>query len=175
VTAETFDPSKLDDPGPPLPIALQLLDLATERLSEVAVGNIETLDWEEAVRHLAQLRAAVGSLQELDSLLVRRIYLAGPHGKDVAELDGIGRISIGRSQEREHWDERGVARAVIDRHMANTTGEAPDPWDVAEWLLEVYGVKYCRLTPLRALGLEPDAFCDTTPGKPVVSLPSRHR
>jgi hypothetical protein len=172
---ETFDAAALDDPGPPLPIALTLLQLATQRLSEAAVDNIEPLDWEDAIRLLDQLRTAVATLQEIDSLLVRQIYLRGPHGKNAAELDGIGPVSIGRTADRKNWDERGVARAVIDARMADTTGEPPDPWDVAEWLLEVYGVSYCRLTPLRGLGIEPEAFCDTTTGNPTVTLPARRR
>lgn len=155
------------------PVAVELVALAAERLSTAAAGAIEPLDWEAAIRLLDVLRDAANTIGQVDALLVRQAYLRGPHGKNAAELEGIGLVSIGRSQDRKNWDERGVARAVIDARMADTTGEAPDPWQVAEWLLEVYGVQYVRVTPLRALGLEPAAFCEEIPGKPTVSLPPR--
>jgi len=157
-----------------LQTAVSVLTAAADQLSVAAARDgIDALDWEAATRALADLRDGIETARQVDSLLVRHIYLHGPHGKNAAELDGIGPVSIGRSQERKNWDERGVARAVIDARMADTAGEAPDPWDVAEWLLEVYGVSYCRVTPLRALGLEPKAFCEEIPGKPTVQLPPR--
>jgi hypothetical protein len=173
VTAETFDASLLPDPGPPMPVAAELVALAADRLSTAATGVIESLDWEDCVRLLDTLRDAVRTIQQVDSLLVRQAYLKGPHGKNAAEVDGIGLVSISRSKDRKNWDERGVAQAVIDARMADTTGEAPDPWTVAEWLLEVYGINYVRVTPLRALGLEPEAFCEEITGKPTVQLPPR--
>jgi hypothetical protein len=161
-------------PAPPtLQVAAELTALAAEQLSTAATGVIEGLDWEDCVRLLDLLRTAVHSIQQVDSLLVRQAYLKGPHGVNVAELDGIGRVTITRSKDRKNWDERGVAQAVIDARMADTTGEAPDPWTVAEWLLEVYGINYVRVTPLRALGLEPEAFCEEITGKPTVQLPPR--
>lgn len=171
---KTKPPEGEHPPAPvTLPIAVEVVQTSADRLSTAAAGAIESLDWEDAVRLLDTLRAAAHTIGQVDSLLVRQAYLRGPHGKNAAELDGIGLVSIGRSADRKHWDERGVARAVIDAKMADTTGEAPDPWEVAEWLLETFGVGYCRVTPLRALGLEPEAFCDTMPGKPTVSLPPR--
>jgi hypothetical protein len=162
--------------GPPLtlPVAIELTTVVAGRLSTAAgAGAIDALTWEDAIRLLDQLRPAIATLRQVDSLLARRAYLAGPHGRDVAVLDGIGPVSITRTADRKRWDERGVARAVIDAKMADSTGESPDPWDVAEWLLEVVSVGYCRVTPLRALGLEPEAFCDVEPGNISVQLPKR--
>lgn len=165
----------IDDAEPilSLPTAVELVALTAERLSVAAAGTIDHLGWEDAVRYLDELRTAVETIKQVDSLLVRRAYLAGPHGVNSAVLDGIGPVTITRSKNRKRWDERGVARAVIDARMADTTGESPDPWDVAEWLLEVIAVGYCRVTPLRGLGLEPAAFCDEEPGSISVQLPKR--
>jgi len=172
---ETAPRTSEEDRGLNLPIAVEMATEVARILSVAARGDaIDALSWEDAVRLLDQLRDSIETLRQIDSLLVRRIYLAGPHGVNVAELDGIGRVSITRSKDRKKWDERGIARAVIDARMADTTGEAPDPWDVAEWLLQVVSVGYARVTPLRAMGLDPDAFCDVEPGKPTVQLPPRH-
>lgn len=152
--------------------AVDLFAAAAERLSEAATtSGLMGTDWQTALHLLDRLRAAGRTAGQVDATLVRHIYLTGEHGQ--IEVDGIGVVHIGRGRERKHWDERGVARAVIDAKMADSTGEPPDPWQVAEWLLEVYGVSYCRVTPLRALGLEPKAFCDDEPGNLQVSLPRR--
>lgn len=152
--------------------AINLFTAAADRLSETTTKALMGTSWQDTIRLLSRLRAAGRTAGQVDAVLVKHIYLTGEHGDQV--VDGVGRVGIGRSRERTHWDERGVARAVIDAHMADTTGEAPDPWAVAEWLLEVYGVNYVRVTPLRGLGLEPKAFCDETPGKPTVQLPPVH-
>lgn len=151
--------------------AVELFAAAADRLSETAHRELMGTSWTDAVHLLDRLRAAGRTGAQVDAALVRHIYLTGEHGKRV--IDGIGEINVARSRDRTKWDERGVARAVIDARMADSVGELPDPWDVAEWLLEVYGVSYCRVTPLRALGIEPKAFCEDEPGKPTVQLPRR--
>lgn len=151
--------------------AVTLFAAAADRLSEACHRDLMATSWVDAIRLLDQLRTAGRTAGQVDATLVRHIYLTGEHGRQ--EIDGVGVVGIARTRDRKDWDERGVARAVIDAKMADTTGEAPDPWQVAEWLLEVYGVNYCRVTPLRALGLDPKMFCEETPGKPAVQLPPR--
>lgn len=152
---------------------LGLLDVTADGLNESLILNgLAALDWQEATKLLDRLREITTRLAQIDALIVRHIYVTGEHGD--TDIDGIGRVKVTRSRDRTKWDERGVAQAVIDKQMEARGGEMPnDPWEVAEWLLQVYGVNYCRVTPLRALGLEPDDYCDSTPGKPTVQLPRR--
>ena len=98
-------------------------------------------------------------------------YLHGEHG-DV-EVEGVGRVHIGRTRDRKQWDGSGLAQAVIDAHMEEAgMEEAPPPWEVAGWLLEAMAVGYGRVTILRRLGIPPDEFCDSKPGRPKVGLPA---
>jgi len=166
-----------EDPPPELPTTpdgwLTLLDAAADGLdTTVTLGGMAKLDGEDTIRLLDRLRSITHRLGQIDANLVKHAYVTGEHGEQI--LDGIGKVSVHRSRDRTKWDERGVAQAVIDKQMEKRGGEMPsEPWEVISWVLEVFGISYCRVTPLRAMGLDPEAFCDSSPGKPTVTLPPR--
>lgn len=153
------------DPPATLTDALAVLESAVRAVVDAPHPD----DWQDAVRDLARLRDSVHRLGQIDRLLTNHIYLAGEHGKQLVE--GVGEVMVARSRDRRQWDAHGIAAAIIDERMADRGGEEAHPADVAEWLLEVLAVSYARVTPLRAMGLDPDAFCSSTPGTPAVSLP----
>lgn len=142
--------------------------LSALRVSTEATG-LDQLDAETCMRILYALRAGLEHLRDVEAGLVNRIYLAGPHGMDV-RVEGLPPAIVGRSKNRKGWDERGAAFAYLDSKMAARDGEAPDPGEVVDWMLELFGVNYVRTTPLKAVGLQVDAFCEETPGKPQVSF-----
>lgn len=150
---------------------IELLGEDTGRLD--ALLTARQLDAETAehwLRVLRDLRAVIEQLRTLDAGLVKHIYLTAEHGKQV--IDGIGEVWVARGKDRKKWDERGVAQAVLDHQMGERGGELPnDPWEVAQWLLDVLHVDYARVTPLRGMGLDPDVFCEVVTGKPSVTLP----
>lgn len=170
-TAE--DPPAVDMANLTIRQAVDLVDAACGALNGAALGSaVERLDWKDAVRLLADLRDAAHLLGVVDNALVKHIYLTGEHGK--ATVEGVGQVQVSRSRDRRKWDERGVVQAVLDARMTERGGEMPnEPWEVAEWLLEVLGVGYCRVTPLRAMGINPADYCEDTPGNLTVSLPPR--
>lgn len=149
---------------------------STERFNAAAVTMHDTLradelDWEEAARALAVVREGIRAAQNVDANLVRHIYLTGEHGD--RELDGLGVVKVLRGRDRKSWDGRAVAQAVVDTQMQKRGYEIPDdPWDVVEWLLDVFPTDRPRVTTLRSLGIDPDAYCMSSPGKPSVQFPS---
>lgn len=146
-------------PKPPL----ETLLFMCEQLARQSIGLDEVAP-DEALSRLHSLRQSIALLQTIDAALVTRIYLAGEHG-DV-RVDGLPVAKVTRGRDRKSWDARGVSRSVIDCHMTERGFEPPsDPWEVAEWLLEVLGVGYARVTPLRTMGLDPEDFCESSPGK----------
>lgn len=156
-----------------VPQAVDLLLAAATRLSEVTHDTKTLPDWQEAVRLLDKMRAAADQAGAVKDALVRHVYLTGEHGRNVI-VEGVGPVDITRARDRKAWDERGMIQAVIDRRMEERGGEMPnEPWEVVEWVLEVASVDYGRVTPLRALGLDPDDYCTSTPGRVGVSLPPR--
>lgn len=151
--------------------AMDLLAAALAKVLEAAAGptGIAGMDAEAALRYLRRLRDCTADLGRLDNDLERHVYLIGRHGKQV--LDGVGGVSVYRTDARERWDERGVAQAVVDVRMGERGGEIPDdPWEVAEWLLEVFGIGYVRKTALRSLGIPREPFYSSEVGRPKVQF-----
>lgn len=159
------------DPPASLPVTVQVVEAAVHRLHQRSrAADVSTLDWPDAVRLIRDLTRVRNQITDTIDALTKHVYLTGPHGE--AEVDGVGVIRVTRGQDRKAWDGLGLSRAIIDAHMeAEGLEEPPDPFTVAEWLLAGFSVGYGRVTVLRALGIPPDEFCDTTPGRPKVSLP----
>lgn len=175
--AEVVAARMLEAEPAPTPPTEGTLEAAVDGLVTAAVqlnkvGRTKDLDPAEAVRLLDRIRYAIAQARYVDSLLVTHLYLHHEHGKTT--YDDLGVVEVYRTRDRRAWDVRGVCQAVLDTRMAERGGEMPnDPWEVAEWILEVLPGGDPRLTPLRTLGLDPEAFHTSTPGNPTVKLPSR--
>jgi len=160
------------DPAEALRLAVEVFAAAGEAVNAAGLRGVPATDWVDAIRLLSRLRDGFTEAGFVQSSLTTHVYLTGEHGDQT--IDGIGRVKIARGRGRQKWDERGTIQAVIDAKMEQRGYEVPDdPWDVVEWILESASVGYFRVTPLRALGIEPDAFCESLPGKVGVSLPPR--
>lgn len=182
LTAEVIAERMLEaEPAPSTPApseglqgAVETLRDAADALNTAALGTVETTDWQDAIRYLADLRDATDHIGAVTAGLTRHVYLTGEHG-DV-DVDGVGRVKIARARDRKEWDSRGAVFAYIDARMVAREGELPDPTDVAEWVMDVLPATAstsCKVTPLRAVGLDPKAFCEDKPGKIGVTLPPR--
>lgn len=159
-------------PTPTLATAVEMAAVLADQINTAALDGIPDADWIEALRILHRLRDALDTLRSVDAGLVRHIYLTGEHGD--TDVPGLGRVKVARGRDRRDWDGRAVVQAVLDKQMEKRGGEMPnEPWEVAEWLLEVLPVDRPRITPLRALGLDPKAFCTDRPGPLGVQLPTR--
>lgn len=144
-----------------------------QRIVDLIAGHlIEGLGWEEAadlLKRLAELRREIRSVEdELTDVIVtswRRDGLKGHH-----EVTGVGTVSLRAPYKRTRWNHEAVAREVVDRQIAASGGEVPDPYDLVHWLLTAAQVSYWRTRLLRSLGIEPDDFCDSELGRPSVSI-----
>ena len=145
--------------------AVEVLALAAERV-EVAAKGLGALPPDDALRLLHRLREAISSARDVDAALSTHIYIKGEHGD--LHLPDLPPVSVKRSRERKNWDERGAVFAYVDSQMVARGAEQPDPSEIVDWVLQVVGVQYCRTTPLKAVGLDPKAFCDELPGNIVV-------
>lgn len=153
-----------EPPASDLLEAIMAVSIAAEHLTRAAT---DLPDAEQSLRLLHLLRKAIDHARDVDAALVQHIYLAGEHG-DV-RVEGLPPAKVQRARDRKNWDERGAVFAYLERRLDEHTfehdGEYPDPSTVASWVLEVVGVSYCRVTPLRDRGLDPADFCDETPGR----------
>lgn len=157
-----------DDPQTALAVAVEIAVRAGENLASASLAIGPDLSAEDALRRLHRLRQAIEQCQLVDAALVRHIYLNGEHG-DVS-LDGLPVAKVTRGRDRKSWDSRGAVFAYLDQRLSGADGELPDPMDVAAMVLDLVGVGYVRVTPLRSAGLDPDAFCDSSPGRLSVTF-----
>lgn len=157
-----------------------VLRACADSLNETAAtasdsGGITALPWEDALTALSELRLAVETIQQIDAALVRHLYLTAPHG-DI-EVDGIGVVSVRRSNERKEWDHqdwkhdvRGAILADIGDELYDLEGNEVDVAGLIRKAQDVHGAQAPKVTALRALGLDPQGYCHEVPGKPTVSI-----
>lgn len=154
---------------------------AAKALSEALLGSLggeESITWLEALTILDALRKTVTSLLQSDAGLVRYLYLTAPHGD--TEVEGIGVVGIRRSNDRNAWDHDGwkhdVRAALLEEYgygdglVDVQSGEMVDVLDLLTALQDVHGASAPKVTKLRALGLDPAAYCEEVPGKPSVTI-----
>lgn len=151
-----------------LEAAVAVTEKAAELVSVHAKGQIDDLPWQEAAALLKQLRSATFTLNAIDASLTRHIYLTAKHG--TIEVDGLGVMDVHRSTSRKHWADRTGVHDYVSRKIEETGGELPDPSAVVDWVLEVAGINYLRVTALRSVKLDTEDYCVSEPGKPTVKF-----
>lgn len=151
----TVEASELD------PVAI--LNTLSEAAADLSEAVTAVLDPEAALLILHRLRGILATLGQVDAHLVTTAYLYGEHG-DV-RVEGLPPAKVTRGRERKAWDSRGAAFAYVDRKIRAAGGVTPDPSEVAAWVLDVIGASYCKVTPLRDVGLDPTDFCTESPGR----------
>lgn len=142
-------------------------------LLDTALAGYHPDDWRDALRLLAELRDALHRARQVDSILVRWLYLHGEHGQHQT-ADGIaGEFYIGRGRSREVWAGPEAIRDYVDRKLQETDGEFTHE-SVIEWVLELVPVTPSvglRVTPLKAAGLDVADYRSSEPGSLRVDLP----
>lgn len=159
--------------------ALADLVTAAQAVNEAALGTLAELPWEIAARMLALLRAiTTDHLGPVEASLVRHLYMTGPHGD--TELMGVGVVGIRRSVDRKDWShwswQHDVRGAIVETRLAGNTelydldGNAYNVLELLDAVQSVHGAQAPKVTALRALKLDPGAYCEQRPGKPTVTI-----
>jgi hypothetical protein len=154
--------------------AVRNVEIVVELLNEsTRTADLDPHSWEDLALLLKRVRAARQELTAIEAAferaIARRWVILGL--RDGQAVEDVGYVEVYRGKKRTGWDHVSLAAAVLDAHLsASATGEAPDPWQVRDWLMEAAGIGYWRVTPLRALGLNPDHYCTAEPGVPTVKI-----
>lgn len=147
-----------------------------EEIAREAAVLAEADDLAGLVELLVELRETAGRLRlvigEVEALVAER---AGRR----AVIDGVALVDVERPRDRRNWRSEDLFRVVL-RRIADPegTGEiAVDPYELVGRLCAelptVLGLG--ASTPwkaggLRRLGLDPDEWCESRPGRPVVRI-----
>ena len=152
---------------------------AVTYLAKFGYGT-DDLTPERALQALHAVRDMLTALRGLDSDLCASVYRQT--GSTDLVLPDLGAIKVGRTANRTQWDhddwKSAVRHGIFERHgitgdlIDSATGEVHEKYALLEEAMEVSGSAAPRLTALRALGLSPDEFCDTSPGNPSVQFKS---
>ncbi len=135
-------------------------------------------DLDRAAVELVELREVREALNEWEDVLVT--FIADSLGSNIGEVDGVGRLEVRRGRDRKTWDRRDLLRRVLDSRMPPSPDGEVDPTDDGQAevdgetvsvsqdlgrVMHVWNLGAPRVTALRARGIDPDEFCESTPGK----------
>lgn len=144
---------------------------AVDMLGEAVVG-LDGLTWDQAAVILERVQAARQTLHRSESAVETYTVKAMRAAKvKQAPIEGVGLFEVRQSKDRRQWDHDALAAAVLDHHLTERAdGELPDPWEVRDWILAAAAPGYWRTTVLRGLGIDPDDYCASQPGRPSVQI-----
>lgn len=150
----------------------ELID-ALDGITEGLAG----LDPEELAELLVQLRDVIAAAQHAKRQ-AEAAFLSGldPRARSY-EHPVLGEFLIRKAKSRKEWDTPRVAWLVakhgVEARRPDPDGavEPPEHAAVAA-LLECARLEW-RVTALRGIGIDPDAYCEVTEGAYTVQLPAR--
>lgn len=174
---------QLDDaaptPAPRDPADLEQLDALSDAIDNADEAarwlNTESraakhATFPEAMHLLNRLQLLREAVQAAEAYVHRAAWEArGEEYGDVLVGD-LPQASVRRTAAKVRWDHDGATKAVIDKHMADTGGEVPDPAAVARWLLDAAAVSYWRKGKLEALDIDPDEYVTSERGTPKITF-----
>jgi len=162
-------------------IVQELAELG-ERL-EAELLDAGKLSADECAHVMAAVRDARADLADLGRL-VEQLFVAQVGNARHYVVEGLGELEIRRATKRTRWRHDALLAAVIARVMDEpatiydpATGELL-PYtqighNVTARLRECVSFGAGKVTGIRAIGLQPDEFCDEEPGAKSVQLPPR--
>lgn len=154
--------------------ALGELRTAVDALNR-GVGDVESTTVEEAAAALAELRDLISPLRQCEAGLERWIAQCfRAEGWDLThELVGVGMVEVRRSTQRRAWDHEAVRRDWVNAWLlkfAEESNEGPDVYDAIDACMGIASVSGYKVTWMRQLGMDPDDYCESSPGAPRVVL-----
>lgn len=149
--------------------ALGTIQMGVDDLNR-ALGDLDSMTVEDKATTLQVLRDLFGPQRQCEAGLERGIaHDFRDAGWDLQhELPGIGMVEVRRSKDRKAWQHDRVQSDWLN--AITVDGEYLDPAQVRDAFLSVASISGYKVTGLRELGLDPDDYCDSTPGAPRVVI-----
>lgn len=136
-------------------------------------SSLAAFDLDRAVEDLHRLRAIRQALAMWEGELTD--WISDAIGRNTITVAGVGHVEAKRGANRKEWDNDALWRTVVakarDERAVSLDGEPLESEGeaVGRVLGECMRPSW-RLTPLRDRGIDPDEFCQTTPGKVSVVI-----
>lgn len=158
------------------PTALAELHQVIARLDEQRQALTDAGQLDALALGLAQLRGLMADLRDLGQLVEADVANMMP-GK-TWEIDGLGTLERRAGTVRKSWDwEQLLPRLIRLSIDPEEVGELPDAPELVErftaLVKDTIGVtpsKGPRVAGLKAMGLQPDEWCQSSPGRVSVQI-----
>lgn len=150
-------------------VTLRGIELTLAALADQASALAEARDSDELALWLAQARQLKRIVGDLERHIEDVLSPLLPYG--ASEVAGLGAVEVRRARDRKAWDWPALLDAMWPKLAERAEG---DMGAMVTDLLNVIGLtgsKGPRVTPLRELGLDPDEFCESAPGRLTVTVP----
>lgn len=166
----TASPRDLDKPRTDLRTIAQVRDLR-ERADDLLTLDVDNLGIDDAARVLHEIQMARKALQASEEFLIARVHNAWVGDwKTPRHVEGVGVVRPFRGKDRKAWEHEALLHDVVNAHLEDAEGEIPDPFTIAGWVREAAGFAYWKSGALKALGIDPDEYCESQPGRRTVSI-----
>lgn len=141
-----------------------------ERLGATAPPS----DFETLARALVACRGFRQLAADIERLLESRV--AAAMERPFVTIEGLGTLERKKSKDRKAWDHKRVAAKLLEvakaERIDGLTGEVLASEGEAAMLtfLACAGVAYWKTTELRGRGIDPDDYCESSPGRETVRV-----
>lgn len=122
------------------------------------------LTFEEAVNLFDRCSGSISKVQAAQGSLGARIgglWDAGETAVIEIKDEGVEIVATHHAKDPREWDHKALAHAVVRARLAKLVEQgapAPDPFTVADWLLDAELPSYWRLQELDRLGIDSTEF-----------------
>lgn len=147
------------------------LNVTTRRL-ELYCAHLDDVGFAESAVQLRRLRTVVNVLRLCDSAIETHLAAMWRREKlkQPVEVPDAGLVDVRRSAVRKQWNHENVARDIIGVLATSNHGVMPDGFTVRDAIMQAVGVSYWRTNVLKDMGLDPDDYCQRTPGTLKVTI-----
>lgn len=162
--------------SPAAPDALDLLRHGLAQLDDQRAALAEQGDLDTLAAGYVALTALLGDLRDLARAVEDDVARLMPSKR--VEIDGLPVLERRRGADRRAWDWDTLLPLLIRLYVdPDGTGEMPDAVEVIdrmrELIVDVIGVtpsKGPKVTPLKEMGIDPDEYAESKPGRQTVQI-----
>lgn len=149
----------------PKGLSLEALEAMAYRVGTSGIPE----DLEALGRTLIAARGLAGAVSDY----ARRIEgaMADQMQSKLVVIENVGAFERRKAKDRKAWDHKAIARELVrvanDERIDKLTGEVrmSEGDAVAHTIISCAGISYWKITDLKGRGIDPDEFCESTPGR----------
>lgn len=144
------------------------VSMDTDSIAVAFTSTTDNFDVDRAITDLHRLRTIRQALAMWEGELTD--WLADALGRNQVTVDGVGTAEIKRGNDRKQWDNDALIRLVIargrdERRVDEETGEYESEAEAVGRALMACARPSWRVTALKERGIDPDEYCEKTPGR----------